>query len=343
MWVFDSLLTRLWVRGRIGGPGVSRLAAVGVLLSTGWLVGADVSHAQERASCPEPVTIVRMSGENALERTRMRLVRCDGTPDPRALEELSILARPLEIDPPEARTAGSDPWVAAGIRRLDPGLLVRLQRISDRFPDREIQIVSGFRPNARRTSRHRTAQALDVRVDGVSSEALCAFLQSFPETGVGYYPNSTFTHLDVRDRSVHWVDRSTPGQRADYGRVDGDPFPEDDPAMGGQTERATLAREPSPRRSAPAATTTTPQRGARVAGRGVSTEPTPPEPAPSESPSAPPSETAAAETAATETAAPETAAAETVAEESGTTRPFTRRETARFRDELRRELSRLRL
>lgn len=36
--------------------------------------------------------------------------------------------------------------------------------------------------------------------------------------GVGYYPRSTFVHLDVRDRSAYWVDRSRPGQAPQYQR-----------------------------------------------------------------------------------------------------------------------------
>ncbi|MEM9187808.1 MAG: DUF882 domain-containing protein [Myxococcota bacterium] len=197
---------------------------VQLLLLWLWPASAD-------AQCPAPVTIIRMAGDEAIERTRMRLVTCDGAPDPVALDELSVLARPLTVDSPDRRNEGGA-FVATGILRLHPGLLDRLQRIADRFPDRAIEIVSGYRPRARRTSRHRTGRALDLRVQGVTAEELCRFVQAFDETGVGYYPNSTFSHIDVRERSMHWVDQSAPGERARYGRVPGDPFPEHDPAMG---------------------------------------------------------------------------------------------------------------
>ncbi|MEZ4248989.1 MAG: hypothetical protein R3B99_12185 [Polyangiales bacterium] len=36
--------------------------------------------------------------------------------------------------------------------------------------------------------------------------------------GVGYYPNSSFVHFDVRRRSAYWVDRSGPGEAPEYVR-----------------------------------------------------------------------------------------------------------------------------
>jgi hypothetical protein len=42
------------------------------------------------------------------------------------------------------------------------------------------------------------------------------FARELSETGVGYYPNSLFTHIDVRQRSVLWVDLSRPGEAARY-------------------------------------------------------------------------------------------------------------------------------
>jgi hypothetical protein len=38
---------------------------------------------------------------------------------------------------------------------------------------------------------------------------------TFAETGVGWYPNSTFVHVDVREESVA-VDVSSPGERPRY-------------------------------------------------------------------------------------------------------------------------------
>jgi len=38
------------------------------------------------------------------------------------------------------------------------------------------------------------------------------YLRTLPGVGVGYYPNSSFLHLDVRGRSTHWVDYAGPGE-----------------------------------------------------------------------------------------------------------------------------------
>jgi hypothetical protein len=96
-------------------------------------------------------------------------------------------------------------------------LLTRLDALARRFPGHAIEIVSGYRPRARRTSRHRHGRALDLRVIGVSKETVTRFARTLEATGVGYYPNSHFTHIDVRAQRFHWVDRSGPGEPADYG------------------------------------------------------------------------------------------------------------------------------
>ena len=60
--------------------------------------------------------------------------------------------------------------------------------------------------------------ACDFRVEGVKTTDLRDYLRkTFDKVGVGYYPNSTFVHLDVRkDRSAFWIDYSGPGERAVY-------------------------------------------------------------------------------------------------------------------------------
>ncbi len=161
------------------------------------------------------------------ESRKLSLTLCDGRPNLDVLDELSILARPKGVERPSraalrrfrraAPAARRARFVAPGIARLHPGLLTRLQALAKRWPGRAIQIVSGYRPKARSTSRHRHARALDLRIEGVHRRFVARFARTLPETGVGYYPNSTFTHVDVRARSVYWVDRSGPGERPDYG------------------------------------------------------------------------------------------------------------------------------
>jgi hypothetical protein len=125
---------------------------------------------------------------------------------------------PPEGDPETPRRSGLRE-VAPGIPRLDPGLLSRLATLARRWPNRRILIVSGVRPRARSSSRHRVGRALDVIVEGVPRRQVSEFARGLAETGVGYYPNSTFTHIDVRRRAAYWVDLSGPGERPRYVRT----------------------------------------------------------------------------------------------------------------------------
>jgi hypothetical protein len=199
-----------------------------------------------------PVTVARARG-NLLENRNLSLTFCDGTPNPAALDELSVLARPRDVerpDPAEVRDYQRLPvdrgpkrkrrdaaYLTRQILRVHPGLLVRLQRVAKRYPGKTIEIISGHRPDARSTSRHHHGFALDMRVAGVSREALRDFLRTFPETGVGYYPNSFFVHMDVREDKGYWVDRSGPGEKPDYG-----PWPPRGAKGAGERARAVEAR-----------------------------------------------------------------------------------------------------
>jgi hypothetical protein len=60
--------------------------------------------------------------------------------------------------------------------------------------------------------------ACDFRVAGVKNTELRDYLRAgFQKVGVGYYPNSSFVHLDMRkDKSAFWIDYSGPGERAVY-------------------------------------------------------------------------------------------------------------------------------
>ncbi len=100
-------------------------------------------------------------------------------------------------------------------------LVELLARISDHFGGREISIMSGYRPagdNTQESSRHTTGDAVDMGIRGVPKRVLRDYCRTLDRVGVGYYPNSSFVHFDVRDRSAYWVDRSGPGERPDYDR-----------------------------------------------------------------------------------------------------------------------------
>jgi hypothetical protein len=61
-------------------------------------------------------------------------------------------------------------------------------------------------------------RALDFRIRGVRNEELWAFCRTLRNAGCGYYPNSTFVHLDVRESKAFWIDRSRPGEPPQYDR-----------------------------------------------------------------------------------------------------------------------------
>jgi LysM repeat protein len=106
---------------------------------------------------------------------------------------------------------------------IDPRLVTLIARVSDTFGGRQLYVVSGYRPGGR--SRHASGQAIDFTIDGVPNWALRDYLLTIERVGVGYYPNSTHVHLDVRDQSASWVDTSRPGQRAHYLRPKRAPRP----------------------------------------------------------------------------------------------------------------------
>ncbi len=106
-------------------------------------------------------------------------------------------------------------WRNKTVRPIDVRLIRLIAKVSDRFGGRTIKVVSGYRPGGGR-SRHHHGAAIDFSIEGVPNWAVRQYLLSLKSVGVGYYPNSYHLHLDVRERTTHWVDVSRPGQRARY-------------------------------------------------------------------------------------------------------------------------------
>jgi uncharacterized protein YcbK (DUF882 family) len=93
-------------------------------------------------------------------------------------------------------------------------------KVSDTFGGRALRIVSGFREHSyAKESKHRKGHACDLSVDGVPNDVLRDYLLTLDQVGVGYYPNSSFVHLDVRPQRTQWVDRASPGERPEYDHV----------------------------------------------------------------------------------------------------------------------------
>jgi uncharacterized protein YcbK (DUF882 family) len=166
--------------------------------------------------------------------------------------------------------------------RMHPRLLKLLFETGRHWPGQRLEVVSGFRhPTVAKNphSPHMKGLACDFRVVGVKNTELRDYLRrAFNHIGVGYYPNSSFVHLDVRQgASGFWIDYSGPGENALYsdnaaedlksGRADtfrpakidptwaetDEPVSPPTPDVGGATGQATAVAPVSPPAAVPGA------------------------------------------------------------------------------------------
>jgi uncharacterized protein YcbK (DUF882 family) len=102
----------------------------------------------------------------------------------------------------------------------DPRLVSLVGIVSSHFGGRTLEVVSGYRPYSPTQytphSNHNFGKALDFRIRGVSNELLRDFCRTLRNAGCGYYPNSTFVHMDVRDTKAFWTDWSRAGEPPKY-------------------------------------------------------------------------------------------------------------------------------
>jgi uncharacterized protein YcbK (DUF882 family) len=150
---------------------------------------------------PGRVSLVRAGTGNKLS---VQLVDTRGRVRPEAQKQLARFLRPKNLTKMHAP---------------DRRLLGLLAKVSDYFGGRTIHVVSGYRivgGYTKHQSRHVAGAAIDLHVDGVPNRVLRDRLRLFDDVGVGFYPNSTFVHFDVRDQNAFWVDVSKPGQKPDY-------------------------------------------------------------------------------------------------------------------------------
>lgn len=209
-------------------------ASAGDFVTTPSAAGAHKKSSAKLKPCLHPaVSFTRLGQPSDVS---FPLTTCAGAAAPGAVEHLSVLARPYDRFASEptrmtramAREDASErPTHAFHVehrvadienRQIDSGLVSRLQAIADKFPGRTITVVSGIRPQSK-GSPHAAARAFDLRIDGVTNESLVAFCKTLQDTGCGYYPNSSFIHVDVRPAGtghVYWIDVSGPGQAPHY-------------------------------------------------------------------------------------------------------------------------------
>lgn len=119
--------------------------------------------------------------------------------------------------------------------RIDERLIRLIAHVSDKFGGRELRIVSGYRTKSFvAASKHKAGRALDFSIPGMPNDALRDYLRTLKNVGVGYYPNSSFVHLDVRGYNAYWVDHAGPGQA---------------PQIRKAASRKTASRKTTPRKS----------------------------------------------------------------------------------------------
>lgn len=176
--------------------------------------------AAKKPCLKDPVEVIR-----GPEIQKMELMTCEGAPAPLAVEQLSILIRPGSAARPTTPVADlakkKGPELAPGIRRVDTRLVERIQAVVDHFAKHgptKLSIISGYRPTSV-GSMHSSGRAIDFRMEGVKNEDVVAFCKTLGDTGCGFYPNSSFVHIDVRDPGaghVAWIDASGPGETPRY-------------------------------------------------------------------------------------------------------------------------------
>ena len=143
------------------------------------------------------VTLERPASKETL---RVRLFDKTGKPAPKARARLARFLRDRDND---------------AVKRVHTRLLRVLSYLADHFNGRTIVVVSAYRSAQNGndgSSRHATGEAVDVRVEGVPNEVLRDYCLTLSKVGVGYYPRSSFVHVDVRSKAVYWVDWSRPGE-----------------------------------------------------------------------------------------------------------------------------------
>ncbi len=92
------------------------------------------------------------------------------------------------------------------VKRPNVRLVKMIQAVSEEFPGKPIEIISGYRQSevSGRESQHAFGRALDFRITGVPLNQIFRFCKSQPRSGCGIYPRSGFVHMDAREKNATW-------------------------------------------------------------------------------------------------------------------------------------------
>lgn len=147
----------------------------------------------------------------------------DITGEPRALvlHPVGRAATPYTLLPSSTEGGFDEAQIAVASQALGswaggpsaaPRLLDLIYNAARQFGVFHVHVVSGVRRD-RGGSRHSHGLAADIVLPSVDDEELAAYFRLQGFVGVGVYPRAGFVHIDVRDRSYFWIDRSPPGRR----------------------------------------------------------------------------------------------------------------------------------
>jgi uncharacterized protein YcbK (DUF882 family) len=154
-------------------------------------------------SWPASLRAIDVRNRNTDARAKIRLYTDDGTLDRDALRTFMRVACSRADAPDKPNGEVAEP--------LDPRLVQLVFRAAYHFRSTSVVIVSAMRKGAH--GKHGTGDAIDFQLGGVRAAALAAYMRTYPRAGVGIYthPKTQYVHLDIRDRSFHWIDASPPG------------------------------------------------------------------------------------------------------------------------------------
>ncbi|MFM2417294.1 MAG: hypothetical protein RL385_2017 [Pseudomonadota bacterium] len=113
---------------------------------------------------------------------------------------------------PEEREKARLAWGGSEGQAVHPRTLSLVYRAMRHFNAPHIHLISGIRRD-RGGSRHTHGYAADVVIPGVSDETLAKYFRAQGFVGVGVYTRARFVHVDTREESFFWLDRSLPGKK----------------------------------------------------------------------------------------------------------------------------------